>query len=112
MGLYLIVDHSCNKYFNLIGQDEVTNSDRHLHDYEFLIDTYNFMRPTHVVSLDTKVIYKSLSSKGRCKTWTLDSGLDSWTGLWTEIWTNFWTELLMVTTISKHTFCSTSSKQG
>ena len=48
---------------------------------------------------------------GRCKTWTLDSGLDSWTGLWTETWTNFWTESLMVMTISKHTFCSTS-KQG
>ena len=29
---------------------------------------------------------------GRCKTWTLDSGLDSWTGLWTEIWTRFWTD--------------------
>ena len=29
---------------------------------------------------------------GKCKTWTLDSGLDSWTGLWTEIWTRFWTD--------------------
>ena len=28
--------------------------------------------------------------EGKCKTWTLDSGLDSWTGLWTEIWTRFW----------------------
>ena len=30
--------------------------------------------------------------EGKCKTWTLDSGLDSWTGLWTEIWTRFWTD--------------------
>ena len=28
----LYLDHSCNKYCNLIGQEEVTNSDRHLHD--------------------------------------------------------------------------------
>ena len=26
------LDHSCNKYCNLIGQEEVTNSDRYLHD--------------------------------------------------------------------------------
>ena len=26
---------------------------------------------------------------GKCKSWTLDSGLDSWTGLWTDIWTGF-----------------------
>ena len=26
-----------------------------------------------------------LFTRGKCKTWTLDSGLDSWTGLWTEI---------------------------
>ena len=25
---------------------------------------------------------------GKCKTWTLDCGLDSWTGLWTDIWTD------------------------
>ena len=30
--------------------------------------------------------------RGKCKTWTLDSGLDSWTGLWTKIWTRFWTD--------------------
>ena len=29
---------------------------------------------------------------GKCKTWTLDSGLDSWTGLWTAIWAGFWTD--------------------
>ena len=29
---------------------------------------------------------------GRCKSWTLDSGVDSWTGLWTEIWTENWTD--------------------
>ena len=55
------------------------------------------------------VLHSKISSAG--KTWTLDSGLDSWIALWTEIWTNFWTESLMVTTISKHTFCSISSKQ-
>ena len=31
---YLNLDHSCNKYCNLIGQGEVTNSDKilYLHD--------------------------------------------------------------------------------
>ena len=37
-------------------------------------------------------IVKRLIKIGKCKTWTLDSGLDSWTGLWTEIWTRFWTD--------------------
>ena len=43
---YKYLDHSCNKYCNLIGQEEVTNSDRHLHDsdrYLRVLDTYNFM---------------------------------------------------------------------
>ena len=35
---------------------------------------------------------KQVCLMGKCKTWTVDSGLDSWTGLWTEIWTRFWTD--------------------
>ena len=32
--LQVCLDHSCNKYCNLIGQEEVTNCDRHLHDFD------------------------------------------------------------------------------
>ena len=38
------------------------------------------------------VVLVDLLVSGKCKTWTVDSGLDSWTGLWTEIWTRFWTD--------------------
>ena len=31
-------------------------------------------------------------ARGRCKSWTLDSGLDLWSGLWAELWTEIWTE--------------------
>ena len=31
---------------------------------------------------------KVLSQGGKCKSWTVDSGLDSWTEIWTGFWTN------------------------
>ena len=37
----MFLDHSCNKYCNLIGQEEVTNSDRHLHDSDRYLQVFD-----------------------------------------------------------------------
>ena len=33
----------------------------------------------------------AVSPGGKCKSWTVDSGLDCGLDSWTEIWTRFWT---------------------
>ena len=42
----LLLDHSCKIYCNLIGQEEVANSDRYLHDSDRHLRVFDTHAPT------------------------------------------------------------------
>ena len=42
------LDHGCNKYCNLIGQEEVTNCDRHQHDFDRHLQDFDRHLQVHV----------------------------------------------------------------